>query len=243
MLRIVTEEAPELRDFPVAVKIQKWFSHRNIQEGIALQAYCGRGIYEGVKIHNEMSIECQETFSFEQEKESLKDYMRQAELSRKTTDWYGKKLNAEITGMEAVIRYNFVAHDGKTVREENASVVFDPESFTGLHQTMEKENVLPEWFAWISVENGKVMNLITSENQDSKASPAVMERAQLLYEELQKNFHNCVNQAGYQNIDGILITSAAPGYDFNHMHYYARHDKAIYDDMDNIVIILDHEHQ
>lgn len=225
MILINYHTAPYFHDKPAA-EIQDWFTAADSSYGVALQAFLGRGVYEGLRLADQSGYDQYEDFSFELEKDSLREYMEKVEKSRHTFQ-EEEKVFAKVTNMVATVSY---------MDEGPSPILWDVPHLDDLLAMMKLSGICPEWFAWISVKDGKVENLVSAEEQDRKAPEDVLEIAQLMYDGLNQRFESLMKRAGHHALDGVIVIGADPGYDFNDYEYNDS-EKAIYDDQRNLAII------
>lgn len=224
--------APSFRN-RAAAEIQSWFSRKDPSFGVAVEAYRGRGVYEGMIVYQEAGADCYPDIEIDLEHDSLDEYLKQVEQQRHVETMEGEPQTAELINMEAVVNYVDV---GKHKNDIASPVLSDIPHLKELNDVMIQNYIRPQWFAWIDVKDGKTENLVSAENQDLQAPAEVLDAAQKLYDALDEKFASFVVKAGYQKTGGILLSSAEPGYDFSAFRYKDV-PKAVYDDRHNVVII------
>lgn len=224
----ICKTTPYFHDIPAA-DIQKWFMNSDLSDALALMMYRGRGVYEGLMETERNGYKYYKEFSFELEKDSLGEYLEKVEDKRHETLPEKEEDSARVNRLNAVVDY-------LNNRDIALPVQSDVSYLDELIQVMRQNGIIPEWFAWMPAEDGKIVNVASAEKQDRQAPEEVLKVAQSMYDSLNQSFEPLLQKAGFQKLDGMFLSGVGLRYDLKPVHYQGT-GKVIYDDLHNTAII------
>lgn len=234
-----------------AVTVQNAFSSENLWEGKAITAFRGRGVYEGTISYQEKGKKVHSHFSFVLKEDSLKAFLKQVKHFIHHPDPEHETraaIKASLDRLESDLNYSHLQKEYS--EDETGPVLYlDRE---GIHADRLVQNIMEymydqgmevRWFATTVYHNGKIAGLVSSEDQTETDSDPNKNKEKIkadlsgLSEKiLEPAFASLVKTNDEERPDGIVFSTAAPGYDQTGRHYDGA-VKAIYDDILNIVII------
>lgn len=244
---------PVFEDDHAAKEIRDWFAGKNQWQGMAFDAYRGRGCYDGAVSYDEDGRQNRENIYFSTESESLGSFMKSVEETVRYTPMMEELppgITKHLDSLYSTVNYSHIQE--YDVSDQKTSVLYLDRK--GIEKDWLVNEVVEDmydlgtelrWFGTVAFYNGKVSHVVTPEIHDKTfefyknnetAKQIEYDLRTLVWDVFEPAFYKYALNAGYEDINGIVFTTAAPGYDRNGKHYHGS-PKAIYDDIHNVVII------